>query len=247
MAQVICNTEVASLPLVIQDTLHGMPVLVPSNQPALLTALSPVSSLYIPDNSPPPTMLHNLYSFIFPRDVLIGTQAMELCLQPDTEISLLARLKLSANGNFQTSEIIKASATESPPELITQLRDSASVIKVGQYISGILFLILSTILISRALRPHFHRLAQLLRPAPRSSELIRISILQNNAHCTTPEPEVAGDEMCVVCLSAGRVMACVPCGHKVMCSDCSKLVAGRRMPCPVCRNRIDMMIRIYDA
>lgn len=51
---------------------------------------------------------------------------------------------------------------------------------------------------------------------------------------------------CVVCLSALRNTACVPCGHVCMCAGCADVVQQASSECPVCRAPMDMVIQIAD-
>lgn len=47
---------------------------------------------------------------------------------------------------------------------------------------------------------------------------------------------------CVVCLDAQAKHAMVPCGHLCVCGDCAKQSLN---DCPVCRGKVDNVIRIY--
>jgi len=48
---------------------------------------------------------------------------------------------------------------------------------------------------------------------------------------------------CDICLSNQKTHACLPCGHKCLCSDCAYQITNR---CPICNNLITNVIRIFD-
>ena len=57
----------------------------------------------------------------------------------------------------------------------------------------------------------------------------------------------AAEKECCICLKAeevGKLLALVPCGHRIVCSDCSALVVGHS--CPVCRTEARQAIRVFD-
>ena len=49
---------------------------------------------------------------------------------------------------------------------------------------------------------------------------------------------------CVVCLNSPAQCALVPCGHQIVCVDCSARVEASGV-CPVCRQEIIMAMRIF--
>jgi len=53
-------------------------------------------------------------------------------------------------------------------------------------------------------------------------------------------------EKCCICLSKKRTMAMVPCGHKCLCSDvkCHGGIVGKA--CPICRQKVSSVMRIFD-
>ena len=54
-------------------------------------------------------------------------------------------------------------------------------------------------------------------------------------------------DTCVVCLMAPRDgVALVPCGRSRFCGACAATVATMDNGCPVCRTRIDMVMRLYS-
>ena len=44
------------------------------------------------------------------------------------------------------------------------------------------------------------------------------------------------DETCIICMDAPREVVFRPCGHNVVCTDCSKLVMASGGLCPMCRD-----------
>lgn len=48
---------------------------------------------------------------------------------------------------------------------------------------------------------------------------------------------------CDICLSNQKTHACLPCGHKCLCSDCAVEISDR---CPICNTLIINIIRIFD-
>ncbi|GAB2265981.1 hypothetical protein Dimus_001012 [Dionaea muscipula] len=54
-----------------------------------------------------------------------------------------------------------------------------------------------------------------------------------------------GESSCVICLDALVEAACVPCGHMVGCMSCLNEVKAKNWGCPICRTKIDQVIRVY--
>ncbi|KAI3842218.1 hypothetical protein MKW98_026008, partial [Papaver atlanticum] len=52
---------------------------------------------------------------------------------------------------------------------------------------------------------------------------------------------------CIICYDAPREGACIPCGHMVGCVSCLNEIKTKNWGCPVCRNKIDGVIRIYNV
>lgn len=60
--------------------------------------------------------------------------------------------------------------------------------------------------------------------------------------------EKKGDDAtgsCTICLDAPLEGACIPCGHLAGCMSCLNEIKGKKWGCPVCRAKIDQVIRIY--
>ncbi|CAI5479902.1 unnamed protein product [Closterium sp. Yama58-4] len=56
--------------------------------------------------------------------------------------------------------------------------------------------------------------------------------------------EVQSGERCVVCLHRKRKAVFVPCGHRVCCVSCSRVVRVEQLPCPICRGQILAAFRV---
>ncbi|KAL9271660.1 putative E3 ubiquitin-protein ligase XBAT35 [Drosera capensis] len=57
--------------------------------------------------------------------------------------------------------------------------------------------------------------------------------------------KVDGSSSCVICLDALVEGACVPCGHLAGCMSCLNEVKAKEWGCPICRAKIDQVIRVY--
>ena len=54
-----------------------------------------------------------------------------------------------------------------------------------------------------------------------------------------------GASDCVVCMSAPKNALLLPCRHMTACEDCAKSLLKSRMVCPICRERIDSVTRVW--
>lgn len=52
---------------------------------------------------------------------------------------------------------------------------------------------------------------------------------------------------CVICLDALKEGACVPCGHVVGCMNCLNDIKAKNWGCPVCRAKINQVIKLYTV
>lgn len=50
---------------------------------------------------------------------------------------------------------------------------------------------------------------------------------------------------CVICLDAPIQGACIPCGHMAGCMNCLTEIKSKKWGCPVCRAKIDQVVRLY--
>ncbi|GAY40315.1 hypothetical protein CUMW_050990 [Citrus unshiu] len=52
---------------------------------------------------------------------------------------------------------------------------------------------------------------------------------------------------CVICWEAPVEGACVPCGHMAGCMSCLSEIKAKKGDCPVCRTKINQVIRLYTV
>ncbi|WRX10740.1 hypothetical protein QQP08_003227 [Theobroma cacao] len=57
--------------------------------------------------------------------------------------------------------------------------------------------------------------------------------------------EQGGSSSCIICWEAPIEGACIPCGHMAGCMSCLNEVKAKNGLCPVCRGKIDQVIRLY--
>ncbi|PKU69218.1 Putative E3 ubiquitin-protein ligase XBAT34 [Dendrobium catenatum] len=55
----------------------------------------------------------------------------------------------------------------------------------------------------------------------------------------------ASSSTCVICLDKPVEGACIPCGHMAGCMSCLKEIKEKKGDCPVCRAKIDQVVRLY--
>ena len=48
---------------------------------------------------------------------------------------------------------------------------------------------------------------------------------------------------CIICFEKEKTFAFIPCGHKILCSECVK---KKFQKCPLCRKSVTGVLRIYD-
>lgn len=53
------------------------------------------------------------------------------------------------------------------------------------------------------------------------------------------------DNDCAICMDLIRNSVLRPCNHMITCFECSMLLLNRQDNCPVCRNRIEDVIKIF--
>ena len=56
-----------------------------------------------------------------------------------------------------------------------------------------------------------------------------------------PSVNSGSDNLCVLCLTEEKKLACIPCGHLSTCVPCGHSLRS----CPICRRGIDAFVRIY--
>ena len=56
----------------------------------------------------------------------------------------------------------------------------------------------------------------------------------------------ASDDSCSICLTAAKTHVLTPCGHKCMCEQCAYAGYRAGSQCPICRSRVQSVMRVYD-
>ncbi|XP_071686052.1 putative E3 ubiquitin-protein ligase XBAT35 [Rutidosis leptorrhynchoides] len=75
---------------------------------------------------------------------------------------------------------------------------------------------------------------------------IDLSETITNAESTGEKEKTNSDSSsCVICLDAPVEGACIPCGHMAGCMSCLNEIKGKNWGCPVCRTKIDQVVRLY--
>ncbi|CDO99242.1 unnamed protein product [Coffea canephora] len=57
--------------------------------------------------------------------------------------------------------------------------------------------------------------------------------------------DTGASSSCVICLDAPIEGACIPCGHMAGCMSCLSEIKAKKWGCPVCRAKIDQVVRLY--
>ncbi|PIA45390.1 hypothetical protein AQUCO_01700738v1 [Aquilegia coerulea] len=76
-------------------------------------------------------------------------------------------------------------------------------------------------------------------------DLTMPSVENEEATINQVKEDVGASSSCVICLDAPVEGACIPCGHMGGCMSCLKEIKDKKWGCPVCRSKIDQVIRIY--
>ncbi|KAM3407143.1 hypothetical protein ACQJBY_000912 [Aegilops geniculata] len=67
--------------------------------------------------------------------------------------------------------------------------------------------------------------------------------VENEAVASSSDNTPSGT--CVICLDAPVEGACIPCGHMAGCMSCLKDIESKKWGCPICRAKINQIIRLY--
>lgn len=73
------------------------------------------------------------------------------------------------------------------------------------------------------------------------------SLGPQNPDSNTPTNDEKTDGLCVICWDAPAEGACVPCGHLAGCMDCLSELKAKNSGCPLCREQIQQVVKIYAA
>ncbi|XP_062210072.1 E3 ubiquitin-protein ligase SPL2-like [Phragmites australis] len=113
--------------------------------------------------------------------------------------------------------------------------------------AGIIFGTLSVCLLCHAIYRGWKRI-KLRREARQAQQLFEEAEDAIQEDDSSDEDEIGDGQLCVVCLRKRRRAAFIPCGHLVCCCKCALRMEREAEPlCPMCRQDIRYMIRIYDS
>ncbi|CEF65167.1 Zinc finger, RING-type domain and Zinc finger, RING/FYVE/PHD-type domain-containing protein [Strongyloides ratti] len=69
--------------------------------------------------------------------------------------------------------------------------------------------------------------------------------LQTEIKILEKSKENEDNKSCVVCLTESKTCLCFPCGHVCFCDKCSKLFSQNNKSCPICRQEIEGICKVY--
>jgi len=130
-------------------------------------------------------------------------------------------------------------------EMQAQLASRARILFWGSIVLGTL----SVCLVGHAIYRGWKRikLRREARQAQQMFEDAEDAIREDNSS-DDDDDDVGDGQLCVVCLRKRRKAAFIPCGHLVCCCKCALRMEREVEPlCPMCRQDIRYMIRIYDS
>lgn len=59
--------------------------------------------------------------------------------------------------------------------------------------------------------------------------------------------QMRGTDVCCVCLDRRKDAIFTPCGHKAVCVACGEALRSRSRTCPVCRQTIASVVKVYES
>ena len=82
-----------------------------------------------------------------------------------------------------------------------------------------------------------------------NSNINRIHLPNNNINGNNGNlSEVRNINLCIICCQRNSNIAFIRCGHKCYCLECYRdAINNNQNKCPICRNRIEDIIRIYEV
>lgn len=54
-------------------------------------------------------------------------------------------------------------------------------------------------------------------------------------------------DKCPICLDGIKNYIIVPCGHKCLCEECSKLIKNNNRDCPICNNKVENIYKVFES
>lgn len=70
---------------------------------------------------------------------------------------------------------------------------------------------------------------------------------ETSAAALEQSKEGSAASTCVICLDAPIEGACIPCGHMAGCMSCLNEIKAKKWGCPVCRAKIDQVVKLYSV
>ena len=67
----------------------------------------------------------------------------------------------------------------------------------------------------------------------------------DGASVTNDMKDEGSSSSCAICFEAPIEGACIPCGHMAGCMACLNEIKARKGDCPVCRGKINQVVRLY--
>lgn len=68
---------------------------------------------------------------------------------------------------------------------------------------------------------------------------------EDGTSVTNDVKDEATSSSCVICFEAPIEGACIPCGHMAGCMSCLNEIKAKKGACPVCRAKINQVVRLY--
>ena len=63
----------------------------------------------------------------------------------------------------------------------------------------------------------------------------------------TAAAALAEAQECVVCMEQEKSYVLVPCGHAVVCQSCAENIMATTRACPVCRQHVEQVIKLFRS
>ncbi|MCD7450732.1 hypothetical protein HAX54_008293 [Datura stramonium] len=70
---------------------------------------------------------------------------------------------------------------------------------------------------------------------------------RKTASVTTQKDNKHEPALCIICWEVSVEGACVPCGHMVGCMQCLNQIKSKKGECPICRVKINQVIKLYSV
>nr|XP_024392964.1 E3 ubiquitin-protein ligase SPL2-like isoform X1 [Physcomitrium patens]XP_024392965.1 E3 ubiquitin-protein ligase SPL2-like isoform X1 [Physcomitrium patens]XP_024392966.1 E3 ubiquitin-protein ligase SPL2-like isoform X1 [Physcomitrium patens]XP_024392967.1 E3 ubiquitin-protein ligase SPL2-like isoform X1 [Physcomitrium patens]XP_024392968.1 E3 ubiquitin-protein ligase SPL2-like isoform X1 [Physcomitrium patens] len=195
---------------------------------------------------PVPASSYTLFQAMFGRRYPVGLLDEEKILPLGAEITAVGVLHTAPDGTpvVKSSKRLPIFLTEFTREqLLVELASSTKVLFwMGVAVSTVAAGVLGYSLVKNWTR---WKQRQQQRQSQNNSENRQNSTIEDEAENFEDIPD---GELCVVCLLRRRRAAFIYCGHRVCCMGCAERVEhGANPRCPVCRQSVTGIVRVYDS